>query len=215
VKLVVGLGNPGPRYADSRHNVGFRILDHLAAAQGVALDQKRFGGHYGTGLVPRASDAPAPGHPEPLAFLEPTTFMNRSGTAVAAALAGLPEVAASRDLLIVVDDLDLPLGRIRIRPRGGAGGHNGLADVIACLESQEFARLRFGIGRPEDSDGGEKSQNVIDFVLDGFDPEEQNLLSDRISAAADAAVSCLREGPSAAMDRFNADPDGGAEPDGD
>lgn len=215
MKLVVGLGNPGSRYADSRHNIGSRILNQLATAQGVALDQELFSGRYGTGFVPLAPGAPVSGDPESVAFLVPTTFMNRSGAAVAAALAGLPEVEASRDLLVVYDDLDLPLGRIRVRPRGGAGGHNGLADVIACLESQEFARLRFGIGRPEGSEVGDKKQTVIDFVLDGFGPDEQSLLSERISTAADAALTCLRDGPSVAMDQFNADPDGIVEPDGD
>jgi PTH1 family peptidyl-tRNA hydrolase len=200
VKLVVGLGNPGPRYADARHNIGFRIVDHLARAQEVVLDAARFHGRYGEGFVPLAPDAPAHADPCRLAFLEPMTFMNRSGRAIAAALAGLPEVEPAQDLLVVHDDLDLPLGRIRIRPRGGAGGHNGLADVISCLETEEFARLRFGIGRPE---GPESNQGVIDFVLDGFHPEEQRLLADRIPTAADAAVMCLRDGPAAAMDRFN------------
>ena len=200
MKLLVGLGNPGPRYAGSRHNVGFRIVDHLARAQGVALEEERFHGRYGAGVVPLAPDAPAYARREPLAFLEPVTFMNRSGGAIAAALAGLPEVEPSRDLLVVLDDLDLPLGRIRVRPRGGASGHNGLEDVISCLESGEFARLRFGIGRPEDPEGKE---GVIDFVLDGFLPEEQRLVADRIPTAAEAAITYLREGPVVAMDRFN------------
>lgn len=213
MKLVVGLGNPGPRYAGSRHNIGFQILARLAAAQGVALDQERFYGRYGTGFVPHAPGEAAGERPEPLAVLEPATFMNRSGAAVAAALGGLPEVEADRDLIVVYDDLDLPLGRIRVRPRGGDGGHNGLADVIACLGSQQFARLRFGIGRPDGPDLGQKQQSVIDFVLDEFDPEEQRLLSDRVATAAEAVISCLREGPSVAMDRFNADPDGLAEAD--
>ena len=99
-----------------------------------------------------------------------------------------------------MENLDLPLGRIRVRPRGGAGGHNGLGDVIERLGSRDFARLRFGIGRPEGRDG------VVDFVLDGFSPEEKRVLDERLPVAAEAALTCLREGPVIAMDRFNADP---------
>jgi len=207
VKLVVGLGNPGPRYRDSRHNVGFRIVEHLARAQGVEICEERFLGLYGEGYVP-PSDEGAPDAPaEPLAFLEPQTFMNRSGDSVAAALAGLPDVDPAADLLVVYDDLDLPLGRIRVRPRGGAGGHNGLADVIERLETKEFPRLRFGIGRPAARDG------VVDFLLDAFAPGEHRLLAERVPRAAEAALVCLRDGPKIAMDRFNADPGApGSEP---
>jgi PTH1 family peptidyl-tRNA hydrolase len=203
VKLVVGLGNPGPRYAESRHNVGFRIVDHLAGLQGVAIDRQRFHGCYGEGLVPHPPEA-APGIiGERLGFLEPMTFMNRSGEAVGTALAELPEVEPARDLLVVYDDLDLPLGRIRVRPRGGAGGHNGLSDVISTLGTRDFARLRFGIGRPEAAESHQKAEGVIDFVLQGFQPDEQAILADRTAVAADAAATCLRDGPVAAMDRFN------------
>lgn len=211
MKLIVGLGNPGPRYSDSRHNVGFRIVDHVARLQGVSLDEERFGGRYGEGFVPLASDTPADARSEPLAFLEPMTFMNRSGESIAAALEGLREVDPGRDLLVVVDDLDLPLGRIRVRPRGGAGGHNGLQDVIASLESREFARLRFGIGRPEGVQVDEKRREIVDFVLEGFLPDEERLLADRIPRAAEAAVTCLRDGAAVAMDRFNAFEPRGAE----
>ena len=210
MKLVVGLGNPGPRYRDSRHNVGFRIVEHLARAQGVEIAQQRFLGLCGEGFVPRGlderldreADAPA----EPLVFLQPTTFMNRSGGAVAAALEALPDIDPAADLLVVYDDLDLPLGRIRLRPDGGPGGHNGLTDVIEQLETRDFARLRFGIGRP---DGCEP---VIDFVLDAFEHDERRILDERVPTAAEAAIVCLRDGPTVAMDRFNADPAPAEEP---
>ena len=207
MKLVVGLGNPGPRYAGSRHNVGFRIVDRLAAAQGFEFSQERFGGRCATGHVPLVPSAQVSARAEPLVLLEPLTFMNRSGESVSAALANLPEVEPGDDLLVVHDDLDLPLGRIRIRPRGGAGGHRGLGDIIASLESNEFARLRFGIGRPVSDTGPERRQGVVDFVLDGFEPEEQQLLAERISAATEAVVTFLQQGASVAMDRFNADPE--------
>ena len=214
MKLVVGLGNPGPRYANSRHNVGFRVVDRLAHAQRVSEGGERFLGLYQEGFLhehsqgaaktegfrPRA-DLPV----ERLGLLKPATFMNLSGDSVAEAIAGLPDVLPSRDLLVVYDDLDLPLGRIRVRPRGGGGGHNGISHVIERLGTQDFARLRFGIGRPDAGD-------VIDFVLDPFSSEEEDLVVERIPIACDAALTLLREGAAVAMDRFNADPEAVPEP---
>jgi PTH1 family peptidyl-tRNA hydrolase len=213
VKLIVGLGNPGPRYASSRHNVGFRIVDHLARAQGVEVLEERFEGLYAEGFVPPpAVDGGDGGDAERLGILKPTTLMNRSGDSVALALAAFPEVQPERDLLVVYDDLDLPLGRIRLRPRGGAGGHNGMGSIIEALGRQDFARLRFGIGRPQAPEGsssegrGEGRGQVIDFVLDGFDAQEDRVLAERTPTAAAAAETLLAEGAVAAMDRFNADP---------
>jgi PTH1 family peptidyl-tRNA hydrolase len=201
VKLVVGLGNPGPRYAASRHNVGFRVVEHLARSRGLHLDTPRFAGRYAEGVLD--PEAPA----ERLGLLEPETFMNRSGDAVAQALDALPGVDPARDLVVVYDDLDLPLGRLRVRPRGGAGGHRGLADVIERLGSREFPRVRFGIGRPTADPSGERRGPVVDFVLDAFSAEEERVLSERIPVAAEAVVSALCEGVATAMDRFNRAPD--------
>jgi PTH1 family peptidyl-tRNA hydrolase len=212
VKLVVGLGNPGPRYAASRHNVGFRIVDELARSQGVEILEERFQGLYAQGFVPVEQDAGFEQGAEPLAFLEPTTFMNRSGESVARAAAAL-ETDPARELLVVCDDLDLPLGRIRLRPRGGAGGHNGMASVIECLGTKEFARLRFGIGRPDESSGSPGSPGVIDFVLDAFSREEERVLAERVPIASAAAAAFLRDGPVVAMDRYNR-ADGAVEPAG-
>jgi PTH1 family peptidyl-tRNA hydrolase len=219
VKLIVGLGNPGPRYASSRHNVGFRIVDHLARAQGVEVLEERFEGLYAEGFVPPpvvagvdGVDGVDGGDAEHLGILKPTTFMNRSGDSVALALSAFPDVQPERDLLVVYDDLDLPLGRIRLRPRGGAGGHNGMGSIIEALGRQDFARLRFGIGRPQAPEGsssegrGEGRGQVIDFVLDGFDAQEDRVLAERIPTAGAAAETLLAEGAAAAMDRFNADP---------
>jgi PTH1 family peptidyl-tRNA hydrolase len=210
VKLIVGLGNPGPRYTNSRHNIGFRVVDQLAHHHGVPVATERFLGVYGEGFLGSCEEgflgsgeegSPGSGEErERLGFLKPTTFMNRSGGSVAAALAGLPDVLPERDLLIVYDDLDLPLGRIRLRPRGGDGGHNGISDVIERLGTRDFARLRFGIGRPAASDG------VIDFVLDPFSADEEELALERIPIACEAALALLTEGAAVAMDRFNADP---------
>ncbi|MGI9591619.1 MAG: aminoacyl-tRNA hydrolase [Myxococcota bacterium] len=195
MKLVVGLGNPGPRYADTRHNAGFRVVERLAQRRGVPLADERFQGRFGTGWLP-AAEGPALA----LGLLQPLTFMNRSGAAVAEALAALPVADPARDLLVFVDDVDLPFGRLRLRSSGGAGGQRGLADVIAVLGRQDFPRLRFGIGRPE---GG---METADWVLSPFSSPEREGLAGRVEVAAEACEMALLEGVTAAMNRFNPDP---------
>lgn len=190
LKLVVGLGNPGSRYASTRHNVGFRIVEALAQRQGLSLAAERFGGRFARG---RLGDLD-------LALLQPLTWMNRSGDAVAEALRYLPVADVAADLLVVTDDVDLPFGRLRLRPRGGAGGHRGLEHVIERLGHGDFPRLRFGIGRPE----GEG--DTRDWVLTPFSTEEAGLLAERIGLAADAVEAALSQGLEAAMNRFNPDP---------
>jgi PTH1 family peptidyl-tRNA hydrolase len=187
VKLIVGLGNPGPRYARTRHNVGFRVLDAVAARAGAALATRRFGGRFGEGAL--AS--------ERALLLAPESFMNRSGDTVAEALAALPDVEPSRDLLVVFDDADLPLGRLRLRARGSSGGHNGLADVLERLGSEDVPRLRFGIGRPAEP------LDTVDFVLEAFTPAEEERLRLAVPRAADAVECFVRDGVAAAMNRFN------------
>jgi PTH1 family peptidyl-tRNA hydrolase len=186
---VVGLGNPGPRYAATRHNIGFRILERFGEEHGISLLSRRFFGLYGSGHVGDLA----------VGLLAPQTFMNHSGQAVAAALQALPELSPAADLLVIYDDLDLPSGRIRLRLAGGAGGHGGMADIIDALDTRDFARLRFGIGRPP------PGWDVIDHVLTPFFAEEEGL-SDRITAAVRAVEVALFEGPVAAMDRFNREP---------
>lgn len=189
MKLVVGLGNPGPEYADTRHNAGFRIVERLAQRHGIALRlEKRFRARFGEGRVRGV----------PTAVLEPQTYMNRSGQSVVAAVDALPLGDLTTDLLVVYDDLDLPFGRLRLRPGGGAGGHNGLADVQARLGRSDFPRLRFGIGRPP------AGEDPVDYVLAPFDAEQRALLDARVELAADAIEAVLSEGVAAAMNRFNA-----------
>lgn len=186
--LLVGLGNPGPAYADTRHNVGFLVVDELARRMGTVLDVERFHGRFGRGRLAGAD----------CALLQPTTFMNRSGRAVAAAVAGLAEVEPTRDLLVVQDDLDLPLGRLRLRAAGGAGGHNGLADVLEALGTRAVPRLRVGIGRPV--------AGAIDHVLAGFEPAEREELVATIGRAADAVERWIRDGIERAMEQANRPP---------
>lgn len=189
-RLVVGLGNPGPEYVATRHNVGFRVVELLARRAGAVLVSD-------PGLRGRTARVRLAGRD--CVLLEPMTFMNRSGETVAAALDRWPDLVPERDLLVVFDDLDLPPGRLRLRPGGGAGGHRGLADIVRVLGTQAIPRLRFGIGHP-----GTAAQ-VVDWVLEPFTAaEEAEILPPAIERAADAVESVLGEGMTIAMGRFNA-----------
>jgi len=198
VKLIVGLGNPGRRYRGTRHNAGFRVLGCLASRWGVPLAQSRFDGRFGRGRV-RDID---------VGLLEPQTFMNDSGRAVAAALGFLPVEAVATDLLVVHDDIDLPLGRLRLRRRGGDGGHLGLRDVIAAVGTEELPRLRFGVGRPREL------EDTTLHVLQEFSDSEAEPLAEALCRACAAVESFVAEGIVAAMDRFNASPSTKARPGG-
>jgi PTH1 family peptidyl-tRNA hydrolase len=191
---VVGLGNPGPRHARTRHNVGFRVAERFAAAHAIDMGREDFGGRFGTGEVAGA------GGPVRVAVLEPQGFMNRSGDAVAQAVAALPVEDPPRDLLVVLDDVDLPFGRLRLRKQGGAGGHRGLADVIERLARDDFPRLRFGIGRPG------AGVDTRDHVLREFTPDEERSLPALLARAADAVALALTRGLDEAMNLYNPDP---------
>ena len=184
MKVVVGLGNPGKRYAETRHNVGWMVVDRLA-------DRAGWGGKV------RAKDAAAVAWGRyrglDLMLVKPTTFMNESGVAVRKVLAR--ERVPLKELLVVVDDFALPFGRLRIREGGSAGSHNGLRSIIGELGSQKFARLRVGIGEP--------SRNATSHVLDGFSAEERVRLDAVLDAAADAVEDWAREGPSKAANVWN------------
>ena len=159
MKIVVGLGNPGSTYEGTRHNIGFRVIDRLARQHNIALDQHRCAALIGLGKS----------HEEPLLLAKPQTFMNRSGVAVAALLEEYGVTAA--DLVVIYDDLDLPLGRIRIRTQGNAGGHRGVSSIIEHLGGVPFNRIRVGIGRPPEGTA------VIDYVLAPFGAAEMAELS--------------------------------------
>ena len=191
MKLVVGLGNPGPEYADSRHNAGFRVVEALAGRHGIALArERRLLGRFGRGRVCGIEAG----------LLEPDTYMNRSGQAVLAATSEFALAEIRSDLVVAYDDLDLPFGRLRIRPSGGPGGQKGLADIQNRLGHDEFPRLRFGIGRPP------PGQDPVDYVLAPFDAEQQAGLSEALERAADAIEAILTDGVELAMNRFNANP---------
>ena len=199
MKLAVGLGNPGDRYVHTRHNVGFRVVEALAREFGIETLEQRFGGVFGA-LSPGANGSGSR-IPAGLAVLLPHTFMNRSGESVAAALDQFPVGDLARDFAVVVDDLDLPFGRLRIRPGGGAGGHRGLESLIEQLGTRAFPRLRFGIGRPE------PGEDPVQYVLARFTDAEEQQLGERIRLAVSALAMLFQDGVEPAMNRFNRTPE--------
>ncbi|HLO40689.1 MAG TPA: aminoacyl-tRNA hydrolase [Phycisphaerales bacterium] len=192
MKLLVGLGNPGLEYARTRHNVGFMVLERLASKRaGTSPVRARF----------HAACVDAQIANEKCLLLRPTTYMNRSGMSVAEA-AGFFKVDPSKDVMVVSDDIALPTGMIRIRPGGSSGGQNGLADIARALGSEQFPRLRVGVG-VQPSGGKPAVMNQADFVLGRFMPEEQALLEQSIERACEALEAFVSRGVDAAMNAFN------------
>ena len=189
MKVVTGLGNPGERHRLTRHNVGFRVVDLLADRWGLTGQ-----GRVRDGAARLEVQLTDPD--ERVLLLKPMKYMNLSGGPVRAALRQT-EADPATDLLVVTDDVDLPLGRLRLRREGSAGGHNGLRDIIGSLGSNEFNRLRVGIGRPG------SSRVTVNHVLATFKPAERELAAESIAAAADAVELWLRDGIDAAMNEFN------------
>ena len=186
--VVVGLGNPGREYANTRHNIGFMVVDELARRAGVRLRRGR--GDY---------DAAEARFGAIKAWLvEPLTYVNRTGRALTQF--GTTVGLAPDELLAVVDDVALPFGRLRLRPSGSAGGHNGLKSMVEALGTQSFPRLRLGVGAP----AGE--MDLSDHVLGRFSSDERRTLPDVVARGADAVILILEQGPEAALPRVNAPP---------
>ena len=183
-KLIVGLGNPGKEYVNTRHNIGFEVIDSLAEALKVDVKKRKFGARFG--LADFAD--------KKLILLKPWQFMNRSGQAVATA-AGFYKLGVS-DLLVVLDDMALEPGRIRMRANGSAGGHNGLTDIIEKLGTDNFGRLRIGIGQSGKED-------AVDFVLDKPSEAERTLLNGAIERSREAILCWIEHGMEAAMNKYN------------
>jgi PTH1 family peptidyl-tRNA hydrolase len=192
VKLIVGLGNPGKRYVNNRHNVGFRCLDHYARRQGITFSNRRAKSRIGTGEVEGAK----------VVLAKPRTFMNLSGDAVAALVRH--HRLDRHDLVVIYDDLDIPLGKIRIRERGSSGGHKGMKSIISKLGSQDFPRIRVGIAS---LDNGTETQSreidAIECVLSDFTAKEKPIIKKVYSEVADAVHCIITEGVTAAMNKFN------------
>ena len=183
--LIAGLGNPGRRYRLSRHNIGFKIIDAFAEQHGERLLRVQNQALVATFHHPAGK----------IILVKPQTMMNNSGRAVAA-LARFYQIPFD-NLLVVFDDLDLPAGKLRLRPQGGSGGHRGMRSIIELLGSQDFPRLRVGIGRPPGN------MDPADYVLQRFSPAEEDLLPILLGDATDAIEMFLAEGIEAAMTRYN------------
>ncbi|MEX2601909.1 MAG: aminoacyl-tRNA hydrolase [Balneolaceae bacterium] len=183
--LVVGLGNPGPQYSATRHNIGFELIDSLSEAISV------------TGYTDRGIYLTATGRfrGTELTLVKPLTYMNRSGSAVKKAL--VYSNASPENCLICYDDINLPVGTIRLRPRGSAGGHNGIADIIGTLGTDHFPRLRIGIG----NDFGRGRQS--EYVLSPFTPDQQRIMDETLPTATEAVLTFIHEGVESSMNRYN------------
>jgi len=188
MKIVCGLGNPGREYERHRHNIGFRVVERLADRARASFDKQKFD----------AALAQATVGGEKVLLLKPQTFMNLSGRSVAGA-AGFYKVLPA-DVLVIHDELDLPFGRLQLKAGGGAGGHNGLRSIQQLLGTDAYARLRFGIDKPQ---GPNAKERVVGHVLSAFSSEEERALEERVQTATDAAEAWLTDGLASAMNRFN------------
>ena len=184
MKIVVGLGNPGAKYSGTRHNVGFEVLDYLAAAPGVGPVRSAF-----ESLVAETAEAG-----EKILLVKPTTFMNLSGRAVCSLIDFYKLTAA--DAMVICDDFNLPLGKLRVRASGSHGGQNGLRNIGECLGTDSFLRMRLGVGQPGPGE-------AVDFVLSRFKPGERAKVGETVAAAAAGAMTWIRQGPSACMNAVN------------
>jgi len=199
MKLIVGLGNPGKQYEKTRHNAGFRVLDILAARVQGDFGREKYKAQFAEGSLPAKWQGPAAGDGR-LMLLKPQTYMNLSGEPVAS-FAGYYKIARP-ELLVVVDDVAIPLGTLRVRLSGSAGGHNGLKDIERALGSQDYARLRVGVGG-RDGQAPQPPGDLADHVLGRFSAGEEQVLEAALEAAADACLTWAGAGPQEAMNRFN------------
>jgi peptidyl-tRNA hydrolase, PTH1 family len=192
MKLIVGLGNPGRNYAHNRHNIGFICLNYFAGLHSIRFDHRQCQARVGIGEV--ADDE--------LLLAKPRTYVNFSGKAVGPLV--IKHRISLNDLLVICDDLDLPLGRIRLRQSGGSGGHKGMRSIISALGNEDFPRIRVGIGRPEV--GGLPSTDedvIVNYVLGKFTPQEEEVVKSTIIRVADAIDCFVIQGMEVAMGRFN------------
>jgi len=192
MKLIVGLGNPGFLYARNRHNIGFMCVSHLAKKHKIAFDRKQ--GHARTGIGNIASYR--------VVLARPQTYMNGSGESVSALMKKLN--VRPTDLIVIHDDLDVTPGKIRLRLGGSSGGHKGIDSIIACIGTQDFYRVRVGIGRPDmDINATDKESAVIDYVLRDFTRDEKEIIDTVIPRVSEAIDFLLAEGLNAAMNKYN------------
>ncbi|MBI3752578.1 MAG: aminoacyl-tRNA hydrolase [Deltaproteobacteria bacterium] len=193
--LIIGLGNPGTKYKDTRHNIGFMAIDSLAEANSIKLNKKDFESLWGKGSI----------KDKEVILLKPQTYMNLSGEAVQA-VSDYFDIEP-KDILVIYDDIDLELGMMRIRLSGGSGGHNGMESIIEHLGTNDFPRIRLGIGRPDIKKLKVKSQkskvDVAEYVLNPFDPEEKTILKPMLEKTKEAVDVIVNDGIEKAMNKYN------------
>jgi PTH1 family peptidyl-tRNA hydrolase len=193
MKLIIGLGNPSRQYAGTRHNAGFMTIDYLAEKLGIKVDRIKFKSLIGEGFAGT----------EKIVLAKPQTYMNLSGEAVLDMVQWYK--TELDDILVIYDEMDLPLGKLRLRLKGSAGGHNGMKSIIYLLQSDEFPRLRIGIGKPPIEE-----MDSADFVLSKFSEEESKVISDAIKNATEGVLKIIEIGIERAMNEINAEKDGTA-----
>ena len=186
MNVIVGLGNPGKKYRLTRHNTGFLVVDELARRNGIALGERRYKTRFGRGII----------KDHKVILAKPLTFMNLSGLAVGRLLKAFN--VAERDLIVIQDDVDIDFGRVKIRLRGGPGGHKGIESIQDLVTASGFARIKVGIGRPK-----EVYRDLSEYVLERFDDDERAVLKGIIDRAAESVETLLCEGVQVAMARFN------------
>ena len=184
--VIVGLGNPEKKYFGTRHNVGFATIDALSDKYNIGLTETKFKAVYGKGRIGN----------ERVILVKPLTYMNLSGEAVAP-ICNYFKVDTKSDLIVISDDVELDAGRIRVRPKGSAGGHNGLKNIIAQLGHDEFSRVRVGVGKKP------KEWDMVDWVLGHFEGEDATAIKEGIEDATEAVLDIIENGPDSAMNKFN------------
>ncbi len=188
-QLIAGLGNPGKKYQQTRHNIGFEAIDALAKAWQIPLSEnRRFKGIFGEGFIPKTGK---------IRLLKPTTYMNRSGQSLQSVVSWLKIPPES--VLAIYDDMDLPVGKIRLRLSGSAGGHNGMKSAIAHLNTQDFPRLRIGIGKPT----SDNEQDITGYVLGKFSPSQAQVMSQVLDTVVEAIEVGCEQGWEKAMSMYN------------
>lgn len=181
--LIVGLGNPEEKYNNTRHNIGFEAVDYIADKYNIDINRKKFKGVYGEGFIGN----------EKVILMKPTTYMNLSGECIREVIDFYK--LTNEDILVIYDDISLDVGRIRIRPKGSAGGHNGIKSIISHLGTDEFSRIKIGVGQPKG--------DLVNHVLGKFSKEENEVLEESLEATKLATETIIKEDTQAGMNKFN------------
>lgn len=181
--LIVGLGNPGVQYENTRHNIGFKVIDNIAKEYNIEINRQKFKGVYGEGFI----------NGEKVILLKPSTYMNLSGESIREVVDFYK--LTNEDVIVIYDDISLDVGRLRIREKGSAGGHNGIKSIIAHLGTDIFPRIKVGVGQP--------NVDLVNYVLGKFSDKEMEVLSESIDASTKAVSEMIKDDVKTAMNKFN------------